>query len=117
MARKLTIFWGAFAIVMALAFMKIQYAQIVWGKIMGISTNGILGLMALAFLPIRINKWSAMTGFVLSYAALFLMMGTGINFLLWPVIGNLVCFLAGLLLNPLYSGSAVRAPLDKAAQV
>jgi len=63
----------------------------------------LLGLMGLAFLPVRINKWAAGAGFVASYAALFLMMGAGINFLLWSVIGNLVCFFVGLFLNPLFS--------------
>ncbi len=105
LARRLTLFWGAAAVVMALAFMKIRYAQIVWGKVMGISTNGMLGLMALAFLPIRINKWAAGAGFVSSYAALFLMMAGGVNFLLWPVVGNLVCFFVGLFLNPLFSAA------------
>ncbi len=103
-ARYLTVIWGTLAVVMALLFMKVQYAQIVWGKLMGISTNGILGLMALAFLPIRINKWAAATGFVLSYVCLFAMMASGINFLLWPVVGNLVCFFTALFLNPLFRG-------------
>jgi SSS family solute:Na+ symporter len=103
LARRLTILWGALAIVMGLFFMEIQYAQIVWGKLMGISTNGILGLMALAFLPIRINKWAAALGFAFSYVCLFVMMGIGINFLLWPVIGNVACFLVAFLVNPLFS--------------
>ena len=102
-ARFLTLLWGALAMVMGLLFMEIEYAQIVWGKLMGISTNGILGLMALAFLPFRVNKWAAMAGFAFSYVCLFVMMGSGINFLLWPVIGNTVCFLVGLFLHPLFS--------------
>jgi len=101
-ARRLTVLWGIAAILMALAFMKIRYAQIVWGKVMGISTNGMLGLMALAFLPFPVSKWAAGAGIVVSYAALFLMMGTGVNFLLWPVVGNLACFFVGLLSNPLF---------------
>ena len=105
LARHLTVFWGIAAVCMALAFMKIRYAQIVWGKVMGISTNGMLGLMALAFLPIRINKWAAGAGFATSYAVLFVLMGTGVNFLLWPVIGNLTCFFVGLFLNPLFTSA------------
>jgi SSS family transporter len=101
-ARWLTVLWGGLATVMALLFMKTQYAQIVWGKLMGIATNGILGLMALAFIPVRIDKWAALAGFTASYAALFLMMGTGVNFLLWPVVGNLTCFFVALFLNPLF---------------
>ena len=81
---------------------------------MSISTNGVLGLMALAFLPRRISPWAAVTGFVASYLCLFAMMwfvqvkptffeltypvpqGAGINFLIWPVVGNLVCFFVGV---------------------
>jgi len=95
-ARGLTIFWGALAIAMGLMFMRIEYAQIVWGKLMGISTNGILGLMALAFLPFRVQRWAAIVGFAAGYVCLFLMMVSSINFLLWPVIGNSVCFLVAL---------------------
>ncbi|MFW6162253.1 MAG: sodium:solute symporter [Planctomycetota bacterium] len=111
-ARWLTVVWGVLCTVMAILFINIQTAQIVWGKIMGISTNGVLGLMALAFLPRKVNKWAAATGFITSYLVLFAMMwciqikpefaftypvqGAKINFLLWPVIGNLWCFLVGL---------------------
>ncbi len=96
-ARMLTVLWGALAIVMGLLFMEVEYAQVVWGKVMGISTNGILGLMALAFLPFRVDKWAAIAGFAFGYACLFVMMFvTPINFLLWPVIGNLACFLGAL---------------------
>ena len=107
-ARRLTVLWGALGMVMALMFMEVQYAQIVWGKVMGIATNGILGLMALAFLRFRVNKWAAMTGFVTSYAALFMMMAGGINFLLWPVIGNLLCFFVALAVHPIYSAAEGR---------
>ncbi|MHC4199599.1 MAG: sodium:solute symporter family transporter, partial [Planctomycetota bacterium] len=54
-ARMLTVLWGALAVVMGLLFRKIEYAVEVWLKVMGISTNGILALMALAFLPFRVN--------------------------------------------------------------
>ena len=73
-ARWLTILWGVLCTVMAILFINITTAQIVWGKIMGISTNGVLGLMALAFLPRKVNKWAAGIGFVTSYLVLFAMM-------------------------------------------
>jgi hypothetical protein len=38
---------------------------------------------------------------VVGYLALFVMIRTGVNFLLWPVIGNLLCFLVTLLLSRL----------------
>ncbi len=114
-ARWLTILWGVLCTVMAILFINITTAQIVWGKIMGISTNGVLGLMALAFLPRKVNKWAAGIGFVTSYLVLFAMMwfiqisptfavtypvtGGKISFLLWPVIGNLWCFGVGFLLS------------------
>ena len=102
-ARFLTLLWGTLAVLMGLMCMQIEYAQIMWGKLMGISTTGILGLMALAFLPFKVNKWAAMAGFVFAYVCLFVMMGLGINFLLWVVIGNTACFLVALFLNPLFA--------------
>jgi len=101
-ARGLTFGWGIAAIAMAFLFMEVEYAQIAWGKLMGIATNGVLGLMLLALLPERIRPWAAVGGFVVSYAALFTMMSSGVNFLLWPVIGNSLCFLTGWLLNRLW---------------
>jgi len=114
-ARWLTLVWGGLAIAMAISFMGIDKAQDVWAKIMGISTNGVLGLMALAFLPRKVNGWAAGIGFVTSYLVLFAMMwliqvtpsfavtypvtGGKISFLLWPVVGNLWCFGVGFLLN------------------
>lgn len=103
-ARVLTVLWGALAVVMALLFMNTEYALVVWGKLMGICTNGILGLTALAFLPFRVRAQAAVIGFIVSYACLFAMMASGINFLLWPVVGNSVCFLTALLLNHLFAG-------------
>lgn len=100
-ARTLTVLWGLLATGLGLAFMKIEYVQIVWGKLMGISTNGILGLMALAFVPDRVRWWATIGGFVMSYISLFGMMHLGINYLVWPVAGNLVCFVTALLLNQL----------------
>jgi len=108
-AQWLTFIWGVLATLMALSLMEITRAQDVWAKIMSISTNGILGLMALAFLPWRVNRWAALIGFGTAYLGLFTLMwwlqikphvalvgsvapGTGVHFLLWPVVGNLVCF-------------------------
>ncbi len=104
-ARLLTVAWGALAVALALLFTRAGYAQVLWGKAMGVATNGMLGLLALALLPIRINKWAAATGVVSAYVVLFVMMIAGVNFLLWPVFGNLVCFFVALFLNPLYRAS------------
>ena len=122
-ARWLTLAWGALATAMALSFINIRFAQILWGKIMGISTNGVLGLMALAFLKRPVRKVPAVVGFVVSYLCLFAMIwfvqvkptfaitypvprGATINFLLWPVIGNSVCFLVAFVLDRLLPGRA-----------
>jgi len=98
-ARRLTFLWGAAATFMALTFIGVEYIQWAWTKVMGISTNGILGLMVLAFLPLKINRWAAIIGFVACYVSLALMWLAGVNALLWPVIGNIVCFGVALLVN------------------
>jgi len=99
-ARLLTIVWGACATGMALSFMKIRLAQVVWSKIMGISTNGVLALLVLALLPMRLNPWAVAAAFAASYALLFyIMWGTRICFLLWAVIGNTTCFLLALIFD------------------
>ncbi|MFQ6097048.1 MAG: sodium/solute symporter [Armatimonadota bacterium] len=116
-ARGLTVLWGGLATYMALLFMNIASAQVAWSKIMGISTNGILGLMALAFLPFRVHRWAAVLGFVACYEALFIMMYcTKVNFLLWPVVGNLVCFFVALALNKVFSRDEQRrTPVERTA--
>ncbi len=118
-AKALALAWGTLSIVMAILFMQIEAAQVVWNKIMAVSTCGILGLMGLAFLPWRVNPWAALVGLVTSWVCLVLMMfylqikpvfalvyplpkGSGVNFLLWPVICNLVCFCLGLALDGLW---------------
>jgi len=133
-ARLLTILWGVLAVGMSLLCMRIQYVQVVWGKVMGIATNGMLGLMALAFLPFRINKWAAIAGFATSYVCLLVMMAPDINFgplpyvgvylnhwasyvpkvsfLLWTVIGNTACVLVALALNPLFSRKPAEGTAD-----
>ena len=129
-AQVLTVLWGMLAIGMAMLFIKATYAQIIWGKLMGILTNGMLGLMALAFLPFRVDKWAAGIGFAVSWAALFVMIAHSfdfppftwmaphvpqINYLLWPVIGNTLCFVVALVLNPLFSrGHAGALPRQEA---
>jgi SSS family solute:Na+ symporter len=74
LARALTVLWGVLAVAMSLLFIKSSYALVAWGKLMGISTNGMLGLMALAFMPFRVRAWAAAAGFVTAYAYLFAMM-------------------------------------------
>lgn len=96
-AKGLTWAWGALATLMAISFMEITKAQDLWAKIMGTATNGVLGLMALAFLPWRVHRAAAVVGFAASYVCLALMMRSSLTFLLWPVIGNTVCFGVALL--------------------
>lgn len=102
LARWLTVAWGGIAMGTAFLFLHVNYVQIAWGKLMALTTNGILGLMALAFLPFKVRPAAAMTGFVVSTACLGVMVFSGnlglprVNFLLWPVVGNTVCFLVGL---------------------
>jgi SSS family solute:Na+ symporter len=119
-AKGLAVLWGVLSIAAALLCIEIESAQIVWSKIMGVSTCGVLGLMALAFLPRRIRPVAAVAGFGTAYVSLVLMMfyvqikpefavypmftGTGVVFLLWPVVTNLVCFLVALGLNAALGG-------------
>ncbi|NLF19598.1 MAG: hypothetical protein GX595_20400, partial [Lentisphaerae bacterium] len=119
LAKSLTVLWGALTIVMAVLFMRITLAQVVWSKVMAISTCGILGLMALAFLPWKVNRWAGITGVLVSYVVLILLTfflqikpgvalvypipsGSGVNFLLWPVITNLVSFVVGLAIDRIW---------------
>lgn len=112
-AKLLSLVGGVLTVVMGLLFMRIELAQIVWSKIMAVSTTGILGLMALAFLPRRLHPAAPVIGVVSAYVALVIMMyclqispsvafrfpiakDTGLNFLLWPVVTNLVSFGVGL---------------------
>lgn len=106
--RALTVVWGLVAIGIAISLTYTQeMALAIWQKIMAIAMNGILGLMALAFLPRRVRPAAAVIGFATAYLVLFWLMwgpqewllglsadGTArrIHFLLWPVITNLVCF-------------------------
>jgi len=98
-ARALTLVWGAAAIGAALLCMKVDSVQVAWNKIMAFSTNGVLALMALAFLPIRIRAWAAIGGFVIGGIVLYIARGTSVNFLLYAVIGNVACFVAAIVLE------------------
>ncbi len=101
LAQMLIIVWGVLMILASLLFMQVQYAQIMWGKVMGFCTNGVLGLMLLAFLPFRVDWRASVAGFALSYVCLAAAVWSSVNFLLWPVIGNTVCFVAALLVHRL----------------
>ena len=106
LARVLTVVWGALAIILGLLFVHAEYALQAWGKLMGISTNGVLGLMALAFLPVRVRWWAVVGGILMAYAYLFAMMHLKVSYLVWPVAGNTVCFVTALLLNCLGAHSS-----------
>ncbi len=98
-ARGLTWFWGLATIATAFYLQRIESALVVWQTIMGVATNGVLGMMLLAFLPWRINKWPAIIGFVLSYLVLYWMKYRAAEPLVWllfTVIGNLSCFVIAL---------------------
>ena len=62
----------------------------------------------LAFLPFRVDWRASVIGFALGYLSLTLAVRGGSNFLLWPVIGNTVCFLAALLAHAVLSKTATR---------
>jgi Na+/proline symporter len=97
-ARWLTLMWGVLITAMALAFQDIPSAQVMWPKVISVSTNGILGLLGLALWPGRLHRWSARAGFIASYVVLFsLMCWTDVDDLLWPIFGNATCFVVGLL--------------------
>lgn len=103
-ARWLTAAWGVAHILMAFNLIGSQDGLIVWQKIMGIFTNGVLGLMALAFLRQRVHRHAATIGFVASYLMLLAMM--------FPI-SNAGGAVAGLLGKPWFMivGAAVVALL------
>ena len=102
-AKGLTLFWGIATIVMAISLRGTSSALEVWLKIMGVATNGVLGMMLLAFLPWKIHRVPAIVGFVASYFVLFYLMwwqpDPKLVYLLWTVIGNLSCFFIALLVQ------------------
>ena len=103
-ARGLTVLWGLLATVTAVILAQhAGLAQIAWSKVMALTASGVLGLMALAFLPFRVNKWAALIGFGTCYVCLVCVVRwTSINFLLWPVIDNLMCFFVALAVDRLF---------------
>jgi SSS family transporter len=118
-AKSLSLVWGVLTVIMAILMLRISLAQIVWSKIMAVSTCGILGLMALAFLPWKINRWAAIIGVLCSWICLALFMlflqvrpqvalvypipkDAGVNFLLWPVVCNLISFGLGLAIDRIW---------------
>ncbi|MBI2193551.1 MAG: sodium/solute symporter [Planctomycetes bacterium] len=115
-AQALVVVFGLFTIAAGLSFMgEKSQMQVVFNTWMGILTNGVLGLMALAFLPFRVNRWAALAGFAASYGCLFYLMygnqellglakDQRVSFLLRPVICNPVCFLVALGVHGLLKG-------------
>ena len=100
-ARGLTIVWGLAATVLALRiFHRIDYAQKAWSIMQAVLGSGMLGLMGLAFLPFRVDKWAAAIAFVGSFAlVLYLKIRGELIWLVLPVIGNAVAFFGALLLH------------------
>ena len=100
-ARGLTVLWGILATVLALGFFhRIEYAQKAWSVMMAVLCNGMLGLMLLAFLPFRVNKWCAGIAFVFSFILILcLKLGTPLIWLVLPIIGNAVVFFGALFLH------------------
>ena len=102
-ARGLTIFFGLAATVLAIGFRHIEYAQKFWSVMMAVMCNGILGLMALAFVPFKVDKWCAAIAFVVSQALiLYLKLATPLIWLVLPVIGNAVVFFGSLMLQAMF---------------
>ena len=116
-ARGITLVLGAAAICVALRFFhRVEYAQKAWSVMMAVLCNGMLGLMALAFLPFRVNKWAAAIAFVVSFGLiLYLKVGTGLIWLVLPIIGNAVVFFGALLLNAILGGGKVEQAAESAA--
>jgi len=100
--RLLTLFWGIVHILLAWWFTQSSDDVVrIWNKLMGIAANGVLGLMALAFLKRRIQPAAALIGFGVSYLTLWylLLPGTPVHFLLRPVICNTVCFVTAVVVS------------------
>lgn len=121
-ARILTVVLGVFVTLAALTFIGGKTPmQEVFNSVMSIFTNGVLGLMVLAFLPVRINKWAAVAGFLVSYLVLFYLLwgpqeflgfeeGKRMSFLMRPIICNPVCFLVALGVHALMPKKAEAEP-------
>jgi len=102
LAKWLTLVWGVATVVMALQMQGMKSALDTWIMIMAVTTNGVLGLMAMAFLPFKVRRWPAILGFLASNAAVF-----GLKYLpahpphglVLTVIASPTCFIVGLLAN------------------
>ncbi len=97
LARFMTVIFGVLITAVAFGFRNIQYAQVIWPLVLGVCTNGLVGLLGLVLWPKPVNKWGVIIGFAASYAVFFwCMFATDVNYLLWPIFGNAVCFLVGI---------------------
>ena len=105
-ARGLTVVWGVLATCLALGvFHRIDYAQKAWSIMQAVLGSGMLGLMGLAFLPFRVNKWAAGVAFVGSFLlVLGLKIEGSLIWLVLPLIGNAVAFFGALLLHLAFGG-------------
>jgi len=103
-ARGLTVVWGVLATCLALGvFHRIDYAQKAWSIMQGVLGSGMLGLMGLAFLPFRVNKWAAGIAFVVSFGlVLWLKIEGSLIWLVLPLIGNAVAFFGALGLHVVF---------------
>ncbi|HAZ63271.1 MAG TPA: hypothetical protein DCZ72_06645 [Armatimonadetes bacterium] len=103
--RGLALFWGVIHIILAWWFAQSGEDVVrLWNRLMGIAANGVLGLMALAFLRRRLRPAAPVIGFVAAYVCLWIMTRNEqhIHFLLRPVVCNLVCFIVGVLVDAVW---------------
>jgi SSS family solute:Na+ symporter len=112
LARGLTLVLGAASIGMAFYFGYAgQSAQDMWSKVMSYTTTGVLALMAFAFLPIRFRPTAAIIGWTVAFGSVWYMTAHKlVHFLLYPVIGNLLGFCVGLIVQVLIVGVSGRNP-------
>ena len=106
MARGLTVLWGALATCLAIwIFAKVEYAQKAWSIMQAVFGSGMLGLMALAFLPFKVDKWAAGIAYVVTFAVILSLKIEGsLCWLVLPVLGNAMAFFGALLLNCFFAG-------------
>jgi SSS family transporter len=112
LARGLTLVLGAASIGMAFYFAYAgQSAQDMWSKVMSYTTTGVLALMAFAFLPIRFRPTAAIVGWTVAFGSVWYMTAHKlVHFLLYPVIGNLLGFCVGLIVQVLIVLASGRNP-------
>ncbi|MGQ9729825.1 MAG: sodium:solute symporter family transporter [Candidatus Zipacnadales bacterium] len=114
LARGLTLLFGVASITMAFYFGYAgQSAQDMWSKVMSYTTTGVLALMAFAFLPIRLRPSAAIVGWIVAFGSVWYMTAHKlVHFLLYPVLGNLLGFAAGLGVQVLLVGLQGRTPFS-----